>query len=411
MYRSEAWMNIRSLKKQGLSDREIGRRLGMDRRTVAKLSRKDDEPKRRSREIPSQLDSFKLTVDGWLESYPRLSATVIFERLRPLGYEGGYPTVKRYVRSAKDTIAKTATVRFETLPGYQAQVDFGSVRIGYLAGSVIEHFFILQMGFSRYRIIRMCDDETRATLTACLASAFTELGGVPAELLLDNMKPVVRRPAHGGADVIFQEGWIAFCAHYGILPRACAPYRAQTKGKVERLINTVKSEIAGRTFLDRDHLVTELSAYTSRYNAHVHGTTRMPPTRRLGLERGYLADLPESAYPLEPPALRIVSNDSLVSFAGNRYSVPARAVGKKVKVQPAGQELIIYDRSGALLASHLARPAGSGETIMVPEHYEGVTGSKEAFVHLEHLQTVGLSPFTVERRPLSVYEEVVRGSA
>lgn len=411
MYRGEVWMNVRSLKKQGLSYREIGRRLGMDRRTVAKLYRADDTPKRAARDVASQLDPYKQTVDAWLESHPALSATQVLERLRPLGYEGGYPTVKRYVRSTKDAISKTATVRFETLPGYQAQVDFGAVRVDYLAGSLLERFFILQMGFSRYRIVRLCDDETRATLTACLASAFAELSGVPAELLLDNMKPVVRRPAHGAADALFQEGWIAFCAHYGILPRACAPYRAQTKGKVERLINTVKTEIAGRTFLDREHLAEEIARGACRYNLHRHGTTRMAPEARLELERRYLADLPAASYPLDPPALRQVSKDSLVSFAGNRYSVPARAVGRKVKVQAAGDELIICDRSGALLASHLARPAGSGECVMVPDHYAGVTGQKEAFAHLERLQSVGLSPFTVERRPLSVYEELVSGSA
>jgi len=411
MFRSEAWMNVRSLKKQGLSNREIGRQLGMDRRTVAKLAEAGAQPKRKARERPSQLDPFKETIDTWLESYPSLQASTILERLRPLGYEGGYTILRQYVRSRKEETARKATVRFETLPGYQAQVDFGAVRIEYLAGSVLERFFILQMGFSRYRIIILCDDETRATLTSCLAAGFTELGGVPAELLLDNMKPVVRRPRHGSGEVVFQEGWIAFCAHYGLLPRACAPYRAQTKGKVERLINTVKGEICGRTFLDREHLAAQIAAAAARYNSHIHGTTGMAPVERLKLERDYLMTLPTSPYPAEPPALRTVSADCLISYGGNRYSVPARAVGRKVKVQPTGEELIIYDKSGALLASHLARAAGSGETVMVAEHYEGVSGNKEAFAHLERLQAVGLSPFTVERRSLSVYEEFVRGSA
>lgn len=411
MYQSEAWMNIRSLKKQGLSYREIGRRLGMDRRTVARLCAVDSAPKRKSRVLPSKLDPYKETTDVWLEAYPTLAATVIMERLRPLGYTGGYTTVKDYVRRRKDVIARKATVRFETLPGYQAQVDFGAVRVAYLGGSVLERFFILQMGFSRYRIVSLCDDETRASLVACLASAFAELGGVPTELLLDNMAPVVRRPRQASSEAVFQEGWITFCAHYGLTPRACAPYRAQTKGKVERLIGVVKAEIAGRTFLDRDHLAAEIAAAAERYNTHVHSTTKMAPAERLKLERGYLSGLPATTYPLEPPALRRVSSDSLVCYAGNRYSVPARAVGRKVKVQTAGGELIIYDRSGALLTSHLARPAGAGETVMVPEHYEGVPGSKEAFAHLERLQRVGLSPFVVEKRSLSVYEELTRGSA
>lgn len=410
MYRSEVWMNVKALRKQGLSYREIGRRLGIDRRTVKRLCECESQPRPKKRNRPSRLDPFKHIIDAWLERHPSLAATRIFERLCPLGYKGGYPTVKRYVRTKKEALSKMATVRFETLPGYQAQVDFGSERVTYLAGSALEHFFIFQLGFSRYRAIYLCDDETRATLTSCLVRAFREIGGVPSELLLDNMKPVVRCPANARGGVVFQEGWIAFCAHFGLISRACAPYRGQTKGKVERLIGIVKSELAGKVFLDREHLRNELLQRTQGYCARIHGTTKMAPKDRLDLEMSYLSPLPERPYPEDAPQLRKVSAEALISYEGNRYSVPARYAGREVKVRASGEELLIFDRAGALLFSHVLREKGSGQTVMVPEHYTGVIGAKEAFAHLKHLEALGLSPFVVEKRPLSVYEEAVNAN-
>jgi len=407
VYRSESWMNIKALKKQGLSYREIGRRLGVDRRTVKKLAGTDEPPAPRARQRTSLLDPFAHVVEAWLEKAPKMQAKTIFEQLIPLGFEGGYTIVKEFVAKLKDEVKHKATVRFETLPGYQAQVDFGQLPIEYLSGEVVkETLFAFQMGFSRYRVLALAPNEKRSTLIDCLVSAFFEIGGVPAELLLDNLKPVVYRPRTATEDAVFQDAWILFCAHHGTLSRACWPYRGQTKGKVERLIGIAKSALLGRTFLNREHLKDELKRATVRYNNSIHSTTKMKPLERLKLEELYLLPLAENAYPPEIAERRKVSAEAWVAFEGNRYSVPAAFVKKEIVVKAVGLEVQFFDKLGAMVCTHRRRAPSAGEVVMVPEHYEGVAGAAEAFDHLNRLEEMGLSPFVVEKRPLSVYAEI-----
>ncbi len=410
MYGSDIWVNAKAMRAQGMSYQEIAKALGINKRTAMKLCRREEIPTPAPRERPSILDPFAEIVDAWLEKRPTLKATVIFAQLGPLGYAGSYPTVKRYVAAKKQELAKRATVRFETLPGYQAQVDFGKVKVAFLSGETLSVvFFAFQMGFSRFRVAAVCPDETQDTLIACLTSSFAEVGGVPAELLLDNMRPVVTKPRTQHEEATFTEGWLRFAAYYGIATNACWPYRAQTKGKVERLIGTIKSFLSSRTFLDMEHLEAELAAETARYNAASHSTTRQRPANRLEIEQGYLAPLPERPYSYTVTHVRTASRDLLVSFEGSKYSVPQAFAGMRLKLKASPSEVLIFSRAGLLVASHRRRPKGAGATVMDPEHYAGLPGAELAFSHLARLEELGLSPFTVERRPLEAYAEVASG--
>ena len=410
MYRKETWVNAKAMRSRGMRYNEIANSLGINKRTAIKLCKREEIPTPAPRERLSILDPFTEIVDAWLEKRPRMRATVIFYQLQPLGYAGSYPTVKRSVASKKEELAHRATVRFETLPGFQAQVDFGKLRVEFLSGEVRRiTFFVVQMGFSRYRIAYVCPDETRDTLIACLSSAFAEIGGLPMELLLDNMKPVVTTPKTSDEPAVLADDWMRFCAYYGITTNPCWPYRAQTKGKVERLIGIAKGFLSSRTFLDAEHLESEFAADTVRYNSSVHSTTKQEPRLRLELERSSLAALPEHPYSYTLTHNRTASRDLMVSFEGSKYSAPSAYACKKVKVKATPAEVLIFSKEGALIASHARRPKGSGVTVMDPDHYEGLPGADLAFTHLERLQELGLSPFTVERRPLSVYAEVTLG--
>jgi len=410
MYGKATWVNAKAMMAQGMSYNEIARALGINKRTAIKLCKQDEMPIPATRDRPSILDSFTEIIDAWLEKRPRMNATVIFAQLQPLGYEGSYPTVKRYVASKKEKLAHRATVRFETLPGFQAQVDFGKLRVEFLSGEVRRiTFFVLQMGFSRFRVAYVCPDETRDTLIACISSAFAEIGGLPMELLLDNMKPVVTTPKTSDEPAVLADDWMRFSAYYGITTNPCWPYRAQTKGKVERLVGVAKGFLSSRTFLDAEHLESEFAADTVRYNAARHSTTKQEPMLRLELERNYLSALPERPYSYTLTHNRTASRDLMVSFEGSKYSVPSAFACKKVKVKATPAEVLIFSREGALIASHARRPKGTGATVMDPDHYEGLPGADLAFTHLERLQELGLSPFTVERRALSVYAEVANG--
>ena len=320
MYRKGTWVNAKAMRTQGMSYNEIANALGINKRTAIKLCKRDGIPTPAPRDRPSILDPFTEIVDAWLEKRPRMNATVIFSQLQPLGYAGSYPTVKRYVASKKEELSHRATVRFETLPGFQAQVDFGKLRVEFLSGEVRRvTFFVLQMGFSRYRIAYVCPDETRDTLIACLSSAFAEIGGLPMELLLDNMKPVVTTPKTSDEPAVLSDEWMRFCGYYGITTNPCWPYRAQTKGKVERLIGMAKGFMSSRTFLDAEHLEAEFAADTVRYNSSIHSTTKQEPILRLELERSYLAALPERPYSYTLTHNRTASRDLMVSFEGSKY--------------------------------------------------------------------------------------------
>jgi len=393
MYGKETWVNAKAMRSRGMSYSEIAKALGINKRTAIKLCKQEEVPAPKPRERISILDPYTEIIDAWLEKRPKMKATQIFAQLGPLGYAGSYPTVKRYVAAKKEALARQATVRFETLPGYQAQVDFGKVRVEFLSGEIRRiTFFLLQLGFSRYRVAYVCPDETRDTLIACLSQAFLELGGLPQELLLDNMKPVVVRPRTADEPAVLAEDWMRFCATCGIVTNPCWPFRAQTKGKVERLMGVVKQFLSSRTFLDLEHLEGEFRAETMRQGASIHSTTKQEPLLRLELERNYLGELPPHPYSYTVSHERVVSRDLLVSFEGNRYSVPQAFAQKRVKVKATPREVLVFSCEGALIANHRRRGKGAGEVVMDPEHYRGLAGAELAFSHLERLKGAGTLP-------------------
>lgn len=409
MYREEWWVNAKALRKQGMSYKDIGLALGMDWRTAKKLCDSCEPPRPRERERASKLDSFKPLIDTWLEMRPKLQASLITDRLRGLGYDGSYTIVKDYVRERKRQMANIAVMRFETVPGYQAQADFGKLKVHFLSGWAYVIFLVVMLGFSRLRRTALVPDETRTSLISGLTDTFYATGGVTYEVLLDNLKPVVVRPRSHDEEAVLADEWLRFCAYYGIKTNPCWPYRAQTKGKVERLMGPVKSFCSSRTFLDREHLQAEIAAWDHAYNSRLHSTTGQTPYDRFELERPYLLPLPEEPFFYATVEMRRVSRDCFVSFEGNRYSAPAQYAGAEIKVRATPGEVHLLTREGAMICAHRRRERGLGIAVMVEEHYQGVPGAEQAFSHLRRLEEMGLSPFCVERRDLSVYEAVAGG--
>lgn len=409
MYREEWWVSTRSLRKQGMSYKDIGLALGMDWRTAKKLCEAEEPPRPKERERSSKLDDFKPLIDAWLEMRPKLQASLITDRLGSLGYEGSYTIVKDYVRERKREMANLAVVRFETVPGYQAQADFGKLRVEFLSGWLHVIFLVVMLGFSRLRHTTLVPDETRTSLIAGLSDTFYTIDGITYEVLLDNMKPVVVRPRSKDEEAILAEEWLRYCAYYGISTNPCWPYRAQTKGKVERLIGPVKRFVSSRTFLDREHLAAEIAAWDHTYNSRVHSTTGQAPYDRFELERPHLLPLPPEPFFYATTEMRKVPRECWVSFEGNRYSAPAEYAGREIKVRTTPGEVHFLTREGAMICAHRRRERGLGVTVMVEEHYCGVPGAEQAFTHLERLAGMGLSPFEVEKRDLSVYEAVASG--
>lgn len=162
-----------------------------------------------------------------------IPAKVLLGEIRERGYSGGYTMVKAYVASLRAVVVPEPVVRFETAPGQQMQVDWATIRRGANRLSL----FVATLGWSRAAYVEFVEDERVETLIACHEHAVLAFGGVPRDVLFDNMKTVVlERNAYGDGKHRFNPAFLDFAKHAGFRPRLCSPYRAQTKGKVERFI-------------------------------------------------------------------------------------------------------------------------------------------------------------------------------
>jgi transposase len=414
MLETEDWMNIHVLWKQGLSYAEIGRLVGRDWRTVKQALRLDRPPRYQRVPRGSKLDPYRPYLDYALGAGQR-RATRLFRELQAQGYSGGYELVKVYVRQCKRTQRQQATVRFETLPGLQAQADWGEERLVWRDGTrATVYSFAMVLGYWRLRYVEYTTRQDLPTLLACHVHAFHGFQGVPREILCDHMKTVVKH--REGHEVTYQEAFLAFAAHYGFLPHACWPYRPQTKGKTERLVGFVHDDFfLGRVFQDLPDLNRQCAAWRIEVNQRPHGTTRVPPMARWQLEQTALLPLPTLDWDPTPVETRLVQRDCFISYGANRYSVPHPYVGQRVTVKADTAQLRIYADT-VLIATH-ALASGTGQMVLDPAHYVGLqppsrssharspappepAPSAPLGVRWDHPALT----VVVERRPLSVYE-------
>lgn len=295
-------MEIRVLAKHGKGVREIARELGLSRNTVRRYLREPEAARYRSRPSrPAKLDPYKLYIQQRLvAAAPELiPATVLLAECRERGYAGSYTMLKAFVASLKPAAPPEPLVRFETEPGEQMQVDWATIRRGTNRLSV----FVATLGWSRNTYAEFVSDERLETLIACHEHAFLAFGGVPHEVLYDNMKTVVvERDAYGGGRHRFHPGFADFAGHCGFRPRLCRPYRAQTKGKVERFIRYLRASfwVPLTSQYAQEGLVVDREAANIAVhrwlrevaNARVHATTAAVPSERLESERASLQPVP-----------------------------------------------------------------------------------------------------------------------
>ena len=288
MYGRERRVLLRHYLEQGLSKAEIARTLGVSRQTLyhwintEQLDRElDNGPVRYTPRPPvaCKIDRYREMIQARLTEYPRLSATRLFEEVRAAGYGGGYTQVKEFVREARPGPPEDPVVRFETPPGLQAQVDFAEFRLPWGKRFAL----LVVMGYSRLMWLQFYPRQTLTVLIRGLEEAFAAFGGVPAELLFDQMKAVIIEDHREvGGKLLENIEFVRFAAHWNFRIRACRPYRARTKGKVERPIRFVReSFFYGREFLnDADLNQQALSWVTRKANLRVHRTTLEVPQVR-----------------------------------------------------------------------------------------------------------------------------------
>ncbi|BBO59030.1 IS21 family transposase [Mycoavidus sp. B2-EB] len=298
----EEQVEIKVLARQGISIREISRQLQVSRNTVRRYLREVDAAQRKPCQARvHKLDPYKRYLEERLRAaHPcRLPATVLCQEVKLLGYAGGLSRVCQFVRSLQVVRPEERLVRFETLAGEQMQCDWIVFRRGKYPLSA----FVMTLGWSRASFVEFVNNEKLDTLLACHEHAFEYFGGVTREVLYDNMKTVVlARDAYGPGAHRFQPTFLDFAKHYGFVPKLCRPYRAKTKGKVERfngyLRRSFYNPLASRLVQNQLHLDVDTANAAVRTwlsevaNVRVHGTTQEGVQTRLSQEKAALQSLP-----------------------------------------------------------------------------------------------------------------------
>jgi len=242
------------------------------------------------------LDPFTPLIDERLKTYPALSAVRLFDECRAAGYPGGITQLRDYVMKVRPRPEPEPVVRFETAPGLQAQFDFAEVKLPWGKRYVL----LVVLGYSRLLFLEVVPRQTALTVMLGLERAFAMFGGVPREILFDQMKSVIvedHRP--GGGRILENPEFLRFAGHWGFRIRACRPYRAKTKGKVERPVSYFRSSFFyGRTFLNDADLQEQATRWmTDVANRRVHGTTKdIPAVRFARDERAVLLPLAARPY-------------------------------------------------------------------------------------------------------------------
>jgi transposase len=290
----ETRMLLRHYLEQGTNKSALARQLGVSRDTIHRWIRDGDLDRDLDTDpvqygprppVPTKLDRYKPIIEARLAAYPELSAVRLLEEIRAAGYTGGYSQLTAFVQRVRPTPPPEPVIRFETPAGRQAQVDFARFRFPW----GVRYALLVVLGYSRLLWCRFYPRQDMATLIDGIEDAFLYFGGVPQELLFDQMKAVITRDLRleGGALVRNAE-FLRFAHHWGFTPRACRPYRAQTKGKVERPVRYLRGNfVYGRTFLHDVDGQRQLWLDRAA-NVRLHGTTRERPRDRFDREERFL---------------------------------------------------------------------------------------------------------------------------
>jgi transposase len=413
MLRVEDRFVIKEMYRKGMTISDIARTTGHDRKTIRAIVNGPVSPpaqKRKSR--ARKLDPFEPYLERGIEEGV-LNCNKLWDELHKQGYEGGKSLIKSFVQPYREARRQEATMRFETSPGEQAQVDWG--HFGFIA-----HYghrrrlyaFVMTLGWSRASYLEFTVSADAAWWLRCHVHAFRYFGGVPQVVLHDNLKTAVLERDADGA-IHWNPRYLDFADYYGFVPRPCQPYRAQTKGKVESGIRYVRGNFwPGLRFVD----LTDLNQQAREWldgtaNVRVHGTTGEVPFCRLPLERLQSMD-GKPDYDTSLIVFRRASKDCLVSYDGNYYSVPWQYARKTVELKETEEGwLVVLNAEDEEIARHRVVD-GHNQRVIVAAHYENIPSSSPPARRSVAIQVPrpedGLPPAPeVEVRPLSWYDQVV----
>jgi transposase len=324
----------------------------------------------------SMLDAYKPFVAETLEQHPRLRATRLFEMIRDRGYRGSVVQLRRHVATIRPT-PREAFLRLVTLPGEQAQVDwghFGTIRVGHAKRPL--SCFVMVLSWSRAVFARFALDQTLESFMRAHVEAFAAFGGVPRTILYDNLKTVVLDRA--GDHVRFNEAMLLMAGHYHFAPKPCAPYRGNEKGKVERTIQYLRHGFfAARRFSSVEDLNAQLAEWIKRV-AHARKVPGDPAGRLVSAaleeERPLLLALPEHPWNCELVKPVASGKQPYIRFDRNDYSIPHWLAGKPLTLV-ASETLVRITNGSHVFATH-ARSYDEKQVIEDHAHIEELAREK-----------------------------------
>lgn len=404
----DEYLEIQQLARQGISKSEIGRRLGMDRKTVRRyLSETGGPPQPQKR--PGR-DSLAKPFEEYLKMRLAQGCTngkVLLREIKEKGYHGGYTALKEFIRPLRRDERWRAEIRWEGPPGQYAQADWGHFAVQLPDHSLMKLYaFVFTLVYSRVTYVEWSCGTDMATLEHSHEYAFAYVGGVPRYIVYDRMKTVVLGE-DGQGNVRFHPAFLDFAQYWGFTPKATPPYWPRGKGKVESGVKYVRRNfwqglvsIAGID--DLNHRCREWLDRVA--NTRIHGTTGRVPFEMLK-EEGLQPLAGRAPYPASPAVLRHVSRDSLVSYGGCRYSLPAEWAGKNVWVRAVTGDRIVVSAKGRIISEQPLEPTLK-RTVITDSHYASLRG-RPRLAPVRVIPRLETPLFEVQRRPLTEYDALV----
>jgi transposase len=364
----ETWCQVRDhLGRQGLSVAQTARALSLDARTVAKWAHAEYRPRAgTARPRGSKLDPFKGQIVRWLDSHP-YSAQQILQRLRELGFDGGASIVKDYVARIRPR-RQPAFLKLDFAPGECAQVDWGSwgsIGVGNTRRRL--SLFVMVLCYSRRMYLEFTVSQTTEFFLACHEHAFAAFGGVPARLMVDNLKSAVLQRLAGSAPV-FNPKYLDFSRHWGFQISPCNPRAGNEKGRVENGVGYVKKNfLAGLELADFAALAPAAQLWVDTVaDVRMHAATHQRPIDRFEDERHKLGRLNPAGFDLGTISTVRATPTCRVPLESNHYSVPPHFAGQRLTLKAYPDRVCVY-RNEQLVASHV-RSMDRHRDIEDPEH-------------------------------------------
>lgn len=359
---------------------KIAKQYNCDPRTVKRYyNERDSNPTtRKPRIIVKVIQGFEEIIEKkYVESGAPAIAIYNFLKER-YGYKGSYTSIKTFTHNLKEKIINDITVRFETSPGLQCQVDWKENMLLHdkKGREYIINIFLSILGYSRLKYIELTLDKMQPTLFKCITNAIKYFGGTPKEFLFDNMRTVVDHSRTQFNKPVYNEKFYSFAKDAGFIPKSCLAYKPRTKGKVEVVAKIMdRLKVYDYEFSNLDELNNIINDLRDSINNEVQSTTKEKPIERFQKEKEYLNCEPNyeilEAYFASRPMIRIVPKDSLITYQNKRYSVPPKYIGKQVTIEAKDNLLYVYYNKNFICSHQISEKKISYNK----EHY------KELLIH------------------------------